>query len=285
MKMQAVYNTIINDLTKLFNRITPYNKFIIGLSGGLDSAVVAALCTFAVGKENVITYNLPSATNSEKTKQLAEQIAGRLDIKYHVKPIESMYQALVSHMEMSDVDKGNLQARIRGLMLQTFASAKKGVCISCSNKTERMTGYFTYTSADDTGAIAPIGDLYKTEVFQLGEFINKYHGEELIPTELLLVDGKVEIYPSAELIGAGNDPFDFWIDDVLIEMLLHDNERAISIHKKYKSDPLLKAFVDKVYKDSDTFFERLVELEKMINSSEWKRDQCPPIIRVNKREE
>jgi NAD+ synthase (glutamine-hydrolysing) len=256
--MTHTYETIIKVLKHTYRDIAPFNKFIIGLSGGLDSAVVAVLAVLAVGKENVICINLPSEFNSNATQKLAFKIANNLDIEFRIHSIQNMVGKF-KELLGKNIDIENLQPRIRGLILQTVASAEKGVVLSCSNKSELMTGYFTYCSADDIGAIAPIGGLFKTEVYKLAEYINAEFGDP-IPSELIPnVWGELPlIKPSAELKEGQFDPFDY-----------------------YKDDEILKQFDLIDLGENEPKTNRYKELEKIWQKTEWKRKQCPPFINVN----
>lgn len=216
------FSKIISEISNYFISIKPYNKFIIGLSGGLDSMIVTALASIAVGKENIICYNLPTRFNTDSI-QRAEVFARNLGVQFEIKSIESLVNYMLNDLNLPDIERENLQARIRGITLQTLASANKGVVLTCSNKSERMLGYFTYASADDIGALAPIGDLYKSEVYDIAKFINEYK-PGTIPQELYPDENHfIKVKPSAELFTHQEDPWNYFEVDEFLRKLEKDD--------------------------------------------------------------
>lgn len=178
-------------------------KLVIGLSGGLDSAVVATLAAISLGKENVIAVNMPSRFNSETTKGLAAELAANLGIRHLSVPIEANVGATKAQMEnvlgmpLEGLNLENAQARDRGgRILPAIASMLDAVFTNNGNKTETALGYATLYG-DVNGAFAPIADLYKTQVFELARYLNARYGNP-IP------QGIVDLPPSAELSDAQN---------------------------------------------------------------------------------
>jgi len=270
------YAKIITELKKFYNSIKPLDKFIIGLSGGIDSAVVAALCVAAIGKENIITYNLPSKFNSTITKNNAKYIAERLGVQYNITYIENLINAfkdvygLGKSLE-NEKHLENLQARLRGILLQEFAAANNGVCICCGNKTENAVGYFTFMDASMVGAISPIGDLYKTEVFEMAEYINSEFMEESwpIPGNLIPSLNRVDyVYPSAELSENQKDPFNYGPDDFIIKWLT-ENDILDWDTFQYQQH----------FDDIEDFKKRIHYLDRLIEKNRWKVKRLPPIIK------
>jgi NAD+ synthase (glutamine-hydrolysing) len=173
-------------------------KLVIGLSGGLDSAVVATLAVMALGEENVTAVNMPSRFNSQTTKTLAAQLAKNLRIPLLEIPIETSVNATKSQLEavlgveMEGLNWENVQARDRGSrILAGVASMLDAVFTNNGNKTEVALGYATLYG-DVNGAFAPIADLYKTQVFALARYLNTAYGDS-IPK------GIIDLPPSAEL--------------------------------------------------------------------------------------
>lgn len=173
-----------------------YQKVIIGLSGGIDSAVVACLATEALGSENVTTVMLPGPFTSRLSVVLAEQLAKKLKTRHINLPITDAYNAMLAGIEKKTGIKEfglmneNLQARIRGVQLMALTNKEKSLLLGCSNKSELAIGYSTLYG-DLCGALLPIGDLLKTEVYKLAEAINKE--TDLIPEEI------IKRAPTAEL--------------------------------------------------------------------------------------
>lgn len=165
-----------------------FQKIILGLSGGVDSAVVACLAAEAVGSENVTTVMLPGPFTSRLSVVLAEQLAKKLKTRHINIPINEAYQVMLAGLEKKSGIKEfglmneNLQARIRGVNLMALANQEGALLMGCSNKSELAVGYSTLYG-DLCGALLPIGDLLKTEVYKLADAINDELG--LIPEEIL----------------------------------------------------------------------------------------------------
>lgn len=171
-------------------------RYVIGLSGGIDSAVVAALLVQAVGADKVLAINMPTRFNSGKTKDAARQIAESLGIGYAQIPIEELVNANIALIDAFDLDGSkeklaesdyveNVAAKIRGTSILSNIAGKYGALFTNNgNKTEVALGYATLYG-DVGGAIAPIGDLTKREVFELARYINERAGREIIPERLI----------------------------------------------------------------------------------------------------
>lgn len=175
---------------------TGFTKALIGLSGGIDSAVTAAIAVEALGSQNVIGISLPSAISSEHSKEDARQLADNLKIEFHTLPISSLVssanQALENLFEgqEEDVTEENLQARSRGLLLMAVSNKFGALLLTTGNKSELAVGYCTLYG-DMCGGLAVIADVPKTEVFALARYLNK--DSEIIP------QNTIDKPPSAEL--------------------------------------------------------------------------------------
>lgn len=179
------------------NRFTHVN---LGLSGGIDSALVATIAAKALGPENVHTYAMPSRYSSQHSLDDAELLARNLGIGYEVVPIEQVFTALLRTLSPSfgdaepDVTEENMQARIRGILLMAWSNKKGSLLLTTGNKSEIATGYCTLYG-DMCGSLAVIGDLFKTEVFGLCRYINEQAGYPLIPENILTKPPSAELRP------------------------------------------------------------------------------------------
>jgi len=301
------YDAIIRGIrhTKDMMGIADYPKFVLGLSGGVDSAVVAALLCQAVGKDKVIGINMPSRYNSDKTINAASYIKSRLGIRYGEIPIQRIVDTIVSEIEGHDLDGSgkvlselnleNLQAKIRGTDILSNIAAKYGAIFTNNgNKLEVALGYATLYG-DVGGAIAPIADLTKEEVFQLARYLNKeiYH-DDIIP-EILLPDDlfrfrKDQIQPSAELKNNQVDPMKFGYHDRVLEAFLDYNKKGCGdIMEWYLDGTLAKnlGISDQLIArwgldDPKTFVDDLLWFDSQIMKNVFKRVQSPPIIITSK---
>ncbi|MGB9622046.1 MAG: NAD+ synthase, partial [Brevinematia bacterium] len=175
-----------------------FSKVVIGISGGIDSALVAYICTEALGKENVIGVSMPSRFSSEGTKSDAKKLCENLGIKFLEIPIEKIFTTYLEELKTIfegtkwDITEENLQARIRGNILMALSNKFGWIVVSTGNKSELSMGYSTLYG-DMVGGFALIKDIYKTTVYKLVNYINKKHNLEIIPRSI------IERPPSAEL--------------------------------------------------------------------------------------
>ncbi len=173
-------------------------KVLLGLSGGLDSAVVAALAVEAIGRENVIGVSMPSKISSEHSKDDARALAENLGIEFHTVGIADIVEATETSLAPlfaglpRNVAEENIQSRSRGLVLMAISNKFGALVLTTGNKSECAVGYCTLYG-DTCGAFAPICDVYKTDVYKLANFINQRAGRELVP------QNTIDKPPSAEL--------------------------------------------------------------------------------------
>lgn len=175
-----------------------FKKALIGLSGGIDSAVVAALATRALGQENVIGISLPSKISSQHSKNDAKALAKNLGIEFHtidiagiVDATEQTLKELFKNRER-DVTEENIQARSRGIVLMAVSNKSGALLLSTGNKSEIAVGYCTLYG-DMAGGLSVISDVTKTKVYQLAEFIN--HEKEIIPQNTITKPPSAELSP------------------------------------------------------------------------------------------
>ncbi|MFU8844596.1 MAG: NAD+ synthase, partial [Bacteroidales bacterium] len=182
-KIALIYDALIMGIKNYFEKLG-FKKAILGLSGGIDSAVTLVLAVRALNQENVRAVLLPSRHSSEHSIEDAVQLSKNLKIKYDIIPIEKTFQAFESTLNPlfgripADVTEENLQARIRGTILMALSNKHGFILLNTSNKSEAAVGYGTLYG-DMNGGLSVLGDVYKTEVFELAEFINRE--KEIIP--------------------------------------------------------------------------------------------------------
>ena len=179
-----------------------FRQLHLGLSGGIDSALVAYLAVEAAGAEHTTALYMPSRFSSQSSADDAQKLAKNLGCRYEILPIEPVYRAFLSVLEPVfnnkpfDITEENLQSRIRGTLLMAYANKFNSMLLNASNKSEAAMGYCTLYG-DASGVLGPIGDLFKTEVFALCNVINdkqKIAGKnEIIPRSI------IDKAPSAEL--------------------------------------------------------------------------------------
>lgn len=202
------HDAIIEGLRRYFGDAGYEGDFVIGLSGGIDSALVAYFAVEAFGKKRVHGMILPSNTTSEKSIDLAMKLANNLGIDAHGLPIGRINDDFVANFEknydceLGGLARGNIAARLRMISLMTASNEFGWKILNTGNRTEAMLGYCTLFG-DTVGEYAPIGDVLKTEIYQLAEMINliskSRDGFEVIPHEIIsrpataeLVDGQTD---------------------------------------------------------------------------------------------
>jgi len=244
-----------------------FTSVVLGLSGGLDSSVVAVLAAEAIGPENVFTISMPSRHSSPSSLSDAEQLAKQLKVNHQVIPIESMHASFEHALPQAfastrgEVAGENIQARIRGNIIMAVSNAFGHLPLATGNKSELATGYCTLYG-DMCGGLAPIGDLLKTDVYALGEQLNAETDSPRISDEILTKP------PSAELKPHQTDqeklpPYDL-LDPILRQYIEMDKTAEEIIAEG--SDP-----------------ETVREVVRMVDLAEYKRKQAAPVLKVTAR--
>ncbi|MBL8730095.1 MAG: NAD+ synthase [Planctomycetes bacterium] len=243
-----------------------FHDVVIGLSGGIDSALVATLAVDALGKEHVVGIAMPSAHSSDHSLEDARQLAKSLGIEFHVLPIEPLQDAFAQVLRpvFAGTEPGtaeeNLQSRARGTLLMAFANKHGHLVLTTGNKSECAVGYCTIYG-DTNGALAPIADLWKTEVWALARWLNR--DGERIPQR------SIDKPPSAELRPGQLD--------------------ADSLPPYAELDPVLRCLVEEELSVAATTArtgmasERVAALFAQVQDAEWKRSQYPPTVKLGKR--
>ena len=250
-----------------------FTKALIGSSGGIDSAVVLALAADALGPENVVAITMPSQYSSDgsvsDSVELCKNLGVRL-IELPIQPVVDAFQNVFATSELETKWKGvaaeNAQARIRGMMLMGWSNQWGALVLSTGNKSEMSVGYATLYG-DMNGAINPLGDLYKMEVYALARWYNESRNREIIPQMI------IDKAPSAELAPDQKDEDSLPPYPLLDAMLKLEIEGA-QLSSTEKSE--LEAFVAP-YADVRR------EVVRKLDMAEFKRRQAPPIIRVHAR--
>ncbi|MDL2227506.1 NAD(+) synthase [Odoribacter sp. OttesenSCG-928-L07] len=260
--MKEIKDYLVRELQDFFKKAN-FSKATLGMSGGLDSAVVFALAVDALGKDNVLPVLMPSMYSSQHSVDDSIEMAKNLETKYEIINITNVYNSILESLSPIfngapfDVTEENIQARIRGLLLMAISNKQRRLVLNTSNKSELSVGYGTLYG-DLCGSISVIGDLYKTEVFELANYINSE--KEIIPKNII---NKI---PSAEL--------------------RPDQKDTDSLPDYNILDTVLKAYIDN-HKDAETivkegFDKNIVErIVTLVKNSSFKSLQVPPKISIN----
>ena len=244
-----------------------FSKVLLGLSGGVDSALVAAIATAALGKENVIGVLMPSPYSSEHSISDALALADNLDIQTEILPIGELMQAF--DQSLNDLFAGtefgiaeeNLQSRIRGNLLMAISNKFGYLLLSTGNKSEMAVGYCTLYG-DMNGGLSVIADVPKTRVYSLCQWLNSHHQKEVIPVNILTKAPSAELKPGQ--VDQDSLPAYDILDDIL-DRLLHQHQSAAEIVTA-GHDPVV---VDKVL--------------QLLSRAEFKRRQAAPGLKITDR--
>ena len=257
---EEIFNALCLGVKDYFAK-TGHKKTVLGLSGGIDSALVASIAVSALGKNNVCGISLPSKFSSKHSLNDAETLATNLGIEYRVIKIHSIISSFETTLEPSfkkensNVAEENIQSRVRGNLLMALANKYGWLVLSTGNKTELALGYCTLYG-DMIGALSVIADLSKNDVYALSKWINK-HKQNCIPVNSLLKP------PSAELSPNQVDPFDYSIISPLVDEIIE------------KRKPL-SVLINEGFEKSLVY-----DVHKKIKFNEYKRRQAPPGLRVS----
>ena len=260
-EIELIHNALVMGVKNYFNKLG-FKKAIIGLSGGIDSAVTAVIAAEALGNENVYNVLLPSRFSSEHSVKDAVELAENLKTPYDVISIEKTFNALEETLKPFfkgmpfNIAEENLQARARGVILMGLSNKFGYILLNTSNKSEAAVGYGTLYG-DMNGGLSVLGDVYKTKVFDLARYINR--DEEIIPENIITKP------PSAELRPDQKDSDSLPEYAILDKILFHYIEE-----RKGPSEIVAMGY--------DTAL--VNRILKMVNTNEYKRYQTPPILRV-----
>ncbi len=262
-----LYKALVLGVRDYFHK-QEFTKACLGLSGGIDSALVACIAKDALGAENVLGISMPSQFTSEQSKEDAKNLATNLGIDFIELPIERTFESMKKTLnpyfegKEEDVTEENMQARIRSVFIMAFSNKHGYIVLSSGNKSETAMGYCTLYG-DMSGGLGVIGDVVKTRVYDLCRWYNKKHKKDVIPSTV------IEKAPSAELRPDQKDldslP-DYQIVDHVLEGYVEDYLRVDNIAEKYKIP-----------------IETVLNLVRKIHQAEYKRRQGAPVLRVSKK--
>jgi len=261
-KIALIHDAIVMGIKDYFRKLG-LKSAILGLSGGIDSAVVAVLTQRALGAANVRVLLMPSQFSSDHSINDARALAKKINIQYDIVFIEGVYQSFESTLKTHfagtkpEITEENLQARIRGMLLMAISNKFGNILLNTSNKSEVAVGYGTLYG-DMAGGLSVLGDVYKTEVYELARYINK--DEEIIP------NNSITKAPSAELRPDQKDsdslpPYEL-LDAVLYQYI--ENRKG---PKELIAMGFDEALVQRVL--------------RLVNINEFKRAQMAPVLRVS----
>ncbi|MBY0470806.1 NAD+ synthase [bacterium] len=264
-ELEVLADGLLTGIRDYFHH-TGFKSAVLGLSGGIDSAVVGALAVKALGAENVLGVGMPSQFSSPHSLEDAEEQARRMGIRFRVRPIKFLYSTASRELtegfgQLADLALENLQSRLRGMTLMTWANHLGSLVLTTGNKSELATGYCTIYG-DMVGALAPLGDLYKTQVYELARYINQAWGNP-IP------ERSISRPPSAELRPNQKDQDTLPPYDKLDPLLRDYIEEGASV------DDLIRRHAGN--KDSKWVVETLEKVER----NEFKRRQAPPVLKIS----
>ncbi len=275
-EMSSIFDALVLGV-KDYAKKCGFKTALVGLSGGIDSALVSAIATAALGSDNVYCVSMPSKWSSSHSKNDAKDLARRLKISFKSIPIENLMTSFEEtfiktiSFEMAEITNQNIQSRIRGTLLMALANQEKHLLLSTGNKSELAVGYCTLYG-DMNGGLSVIGDLYKTNVFKLCNWLDSE--DSINSRKLYMLDTSVDIIgenirkkaPSAEL---GPNQLDtdslppYSILDKVLKGIIEEKKDLQQLEEDgYKKDLILKII-------------------SLIKKAEFKRKQAPPILKLS----
>ncbi|HCC71890.1 MAG TPA: NAD+ synthase [Bacteroidales bacterium] len=261
-RIEMIYSALILGLKDYFEKMN-FRSAVLGLSGGIDSAVCLCLAARALGPSKVRALLLPSMYSSKHSVDDAVSLCNNLEVQYDIINIEKAYSAIEESLSdimkdlPADVTEENIQARLRSIMLMAVSNKFENILLNTSNKSETAVGYSTLYG-DMAGSISVLGDVYKTDIYQLADYIN--NDNTVIPANI------INKPPSAELRPGQKDSDslpDYEILDSILYQYIELQKPVSDITGRSLSPELVKSITD------------------LVNRNEYKRFQAPPILRIS----
>ncbi|PSM41301.1 NAD+ synthase [Streptomyces dioscori] len=259
---EEVYSALVVGL-RAYTAKNGFRSVLIGLSGGIDSALVAAIACDALGAENVYCVSMPSKYSSDHSKGDAAELARRTGLNFRTVPIEPMFDAYMGSLGLTGLAEENLQSRLRGTMLMALSNQEGHIVLAPGNKSELAVGYSTLYG-DSVGAYGPIKDVYKTSIFRLAEWRNRAAAERGQTPPI--PENSISKPPSAELrpgqVDTDSLP-DYPVLDAILELYVDRDTGA---------DAIVAAGFDR---------EVVTKTLRMVDTAEYKRRQYPPGTKIS----
>ncbi len=262
--IQRIHDALVLGIREYFSK-QGFTKAILGLSGGIDSALVLALAVDALGAENVKAVLLPSRFSSQHSIDDAVELANNLNVSYEQIPIEQVFSALEQTLSTQfeglpfNIAEENMQSRSRGVLLMALSNKFGYILLNTSNKSELAVGYGTLYG-DMCGGLSVIGDLYKTEVFELCRYYNRK--VEVIPENTITKSPSAELRPDQK--DSDSLP-EYEVLDAILHLYIEERKGPAEIIATGYDEALVKRVL------------------RMVNTNEWKRLQAPPVLRVSQK--
>jgi len=269
--IESIYKALVLGLRDYVRKCN-FKTVVLGLSGGIDSAVTCALAAAALGKDKVVGVSMPSRFSSDHSIADAQVLANNLGIEFHIVPIKLAHEAYEATLAPAfggsadspmgdDLTEQNIQARIRGAILMAFSNRYDHLLLTTGNKSELAVGYCTLYG-DMCGGLAVISDVPKTTIYELAEYINRAAGTNLVPRNSITKPPSAELRPN-QTDQDSLPPYE--ILDAILHRYIEEEKSAAEII----SDGFDPATVTRVI--------------KMVNRSEYKRRQAAPGLKVTSR--
>ena len=261
-RIASIYKALVLGSSDYFRKMN-FSSGVLGLSGGIDSAVCLCIAAEALGPEKLRVLLMPSMYSSQHSIDDARELANKLGIKYDIINISDIYHQTVKALAPvfndlpEDVTEENIQARIRALLLMAVSNKYGNILINTSNKSEAAVGYGTLYG-DMAGAFSILGDVYKTDVFRLARYINR--DSLIIPENTIIKEPSAELRPEQK--DSDSLP-DYEILDSILYQFIELQKPVRNITGKNISPELVRKVIG------------------MINANEYKRFQSPPILRIS----
>lgn len=260
--IEKIYHALVLGIRDYFTKMG-FKKATLGLSGGIDSALVAVLAVRALGNENVRVLLMPSRYSSDHSVEDALQLARNLNIQHEIIPIQPMVDSFEQSLSetfknlKSDITEENIQARTRGILLMAISNKFGNILLNTTNKSECAVGYGTLYG-DMNGGLSILGDVYKTDIFKMCRWINR--DAEIIPVNTILKPPSAELRPDQK--DTDSLPDYEILDQILFDYIELNLSPAEIIAKGFDEYTVLRTV-------------------KMVNNNEYKRFQAPPILRIS----